>query len=139
MPIVWPSSTGNAAPPKSSTMWRTSALASAAVSRKLPVTVAIAGFAIEYRLTYGCAADHGGNASPPWPSVATDVIRTTSDGSSGSAPASSACCVGRLSHDSCSASVYGCALSTCRQLSIAPVGQGEMQSLQKLHFAASTT
>ncbi len=67
------------------------------------------------------------------------MIRTTSDGISGAAPASSACCAGRLSQVSCSASVYGLALSTCRQLSMAPVGQGEMQSLQKLHFAASTT
>ncbi len=46
MPIVWPSSTGNAAPPKSSTMCRMSLDAPLPVSRKLPVTVAITGFSI---------------------------------------------------------------------------------------------
>jgi len=42
-----------------------SLVASSEVSRKLPDTVAIAGFAIVYTLTYGCAADHGGGAGPP--------------------------------------------------------------------------
>jgi hypothetical protein len=41
--MVWPSSTGKEALPKSSTMWRMSLDASAAVRRKLPLTVATAG------------------------------------------------------------------------------------------------
>ncbi len=45
--MVWPSSTGNEALPKSSTMWRMSLDASSPVRRKLPLTVATAGVWIE--------------------------------------------------------------------------------------------
>jgi len=43
MPMFWPSSSGKCTPPKSSTMWRMSALAFSLVRRKLPATVAVIG------------------------------------------------------------------------------------------------
>ena len=73
-------------------------------------------------------------------SVASAVIRRTSVGrSDGAVPASTSPCGGRLSQPCCSSSVYALPLSTRRQLSMEPVGQGEMQSLHPLHFVTSTT
>ncbi len=118
-----------------------SLVASSAVNRKLPLTVAIAGRARVYTLTYGWAADHGGNTGPPWPAVASAVICATSAGSSAVAIAasSSATGSGSVSHVSCSAVAYALALSTCRQLSMAPVGHGAMHRLHALQIAGSTT
>src|SRR3954462_280899 len=118
-----------------------SLVASSDVRRKLPLTVAIAGWETEYTLTYGCAADHGGHTGPPWPAVASEVICATSAGSSEPVAAGATsiwAAVGKVSHSSCSSRGKGLARSTCRQLSIAPVGQGEMQSLQPLQTAGST-
>ena len=67
MPIDCPSSTGNAVLPKSSTIWRMSLEEPSSVSEKLPVTVASAGVASGYTLTYGLAADHGGGRVHPVP------------------------------------------------------------------------
>ena len=47
MPMDWPSSTGKGTAPKSRMRWRTSLSASAAVMRRLPVTVAWAGVWME--------------------------------------------------------------------------------------------
>ena len=87
-------------------MCRMSLDAPSPVSRKLPVTVATAGLASVCRLTYGCAADHGGAAAPPWPALASAVTRAISCGSRRrSAPATSSC-AGSASQASCSSSVY---------------------------------
>src|SRR5512138_682657 len=139
MPIVCPSRTGNATAPKSRTMWRISADASSPVSRKLPLTVAIAGLASECKLTAGRAADHGAGAVPPCPTVASDVIATISSGITSSPAASTVLEGGSASHENCSSSEYGLARGTWRQLSIAPVGQGATQALQLSQIAGSTT
>ena len=50
------------------------------VTRTLPTQVAVIDFSAAlgpYRLVYACAADHGGMTSPPWPELASDVIRAT--------------------------------------------------------------
>jgi len=139
MPSDCPSSTGNAVLPNSSTMWWISLEVSAAVRRWLPVHVAIAGRASVWRPMYGCAADHGGAATPPWPAVAIAVICATSSGISLSPPASGSVSVGSESHESCCSSVYGCVLATLRQLSIAPVGQGGTHARHSSHTSKLTT
>ncbi len=116
-----------------------SLVAPSAVSRKLPLTVAMAGRASVYTFTYGCAADHGGHTAPPCPAEASAVIRATSGGRSVGGASSISTCAGSVSHESCCSSVYASARTTRRQLSIAPVGQGEMQSLQPLQMDGSTT
>ena len=72
MPIDWPSSTGNGVAPKSSTMWR-----DVAIRCMLRGDAEIAGHrgdrrlrAGVYRFTYGCDADHGGDAGRPGRAVA---------------------------------------------------------------------
>jgi len=77
-----------------------------------PVTVAIAGLSCEYRLTYGCEADHGGDAGPPCPAVAISVNCRTSLGTSARALTSSSAGGGSVSHESWSSSVYGAAFCT---------------------------
>jgi hypothetical protein len=103
------------------------------------VTVAIAGFASEYRLTYGCAADNGGDAAPPCPSVAISVSRRTSSGTSADALDSSSSGAGSASHEYWSSTVYGVSRRTWSQWSIAPVGHGGTQALQLLQIENSTT
>ena len=74
------------------------------VRRKLPDTVATAGRAIVCRLTCGCAADHGAAAAPPWPALASAVMRAMSLGMA-SVPSvtTTSCCAGSTSQTSCSA------------------------------------
>lgn len=48
-------------------------------------------------------------------------------------------CAGSSPQVSCSSTLYGSLLSTLRQLSIEPVGHGEMQAMQKLQRSGLTT
>jgi hypothetical protein len=115
-----------------------------------------------YRLTYGRAADHGGivdprttstsmpDASPALSSVGALVGCAPDAGPAfgGVAVAASTSlvagtamvpCAGSSPQVYCSSTLYGWLLSTLRQLSIEPVGQGEMHAMQKLHRSALTT
>ena len=71
------------------------------------------------------------------------LCAATSTRSAGDTPASAICSAlkagGSSPQPSCSAIEYACCCGTVRQLSIEPVGQGEMQAMHRLQMAASTT
>ena len=48
-------------------------------------------------------------------------------------------CLGSSAHVYCSATLYASVLTTVRQLSMEPVGQGAMQAMQALHTSGLTT
>ena len=150
MPMDCPSSTGNGMLPKSSTTWWVSFSKPASVQLKLPTTVASVGLLGGNRLVYGWAADQGGTVAPYWAErKAWDPGSTDAAGARGGASAEGAAASaasasdkssgGSSSQVSCSSIVYARARGMVRQLSMEPVGQGEMQAMQPLHTSARTT
>src|SRR5438105_10787100 len=143
MPIACPSSSGKNWVPKSSTMWCTSASASAAVRRKLPATVALIGLFSVYWFRYGCAADHGAQAELGETAALACGVSLSASGAgvvSGATASAGYCfCGGSSSQPSCASSEYASGLGTRCQWSMLPVGHGEMQALQPLQMSTSTT
>src|SRR6185369_6550196 len=105
-------------------------------------------------LVYGWAADQGGivapkrelsnETSPPAASTRPGGCSGSTTGTlSASTPARASCSVlsspGRLSHPSCASRLYAMLRGMTRQLSIEPVGHGEMHAMHCLHLSTSTT
>ena len=142
MPMLCPSSTGNATAPKSRMRWWTSELVPDLVTRMLPVTLAMAGEARLNRLTRGLEADSGARTRPPAPLCASAMRAAASSSSASTASpspeaAGSAGLGGSSCQESWSSRLNGAA--TWNQLSMAPVGHGATQSMQKLQVPTSTT
>src|SRR6185369_5562938 len=154
IPMLWPSSTGNGVEPNARTMWCVSYSLPTSVTRTLPATVATTAFSAApgpYRFVYGRAADHGGTVEPNaelgcgvCPSsgeAVSGAVRAAADSAPSSAcmRSSSGSFGGSTSQPNCASTLYSPTRGTVRQLSMLPVGHGEMQSMQKLHLLASTT
>src|SRR5438552_2076337 len=127
-------------------MWWVSLPAATSVTRKLPTTAARIGLLCVNRLTCGRAADAGGRAEPR----TVLLLAMTGEASAASASAAGGSSTatwgaaavpseGSTSQVSCSSMLWASNLTTLRQLSIAPVGQGEMQARQALQTSAFTT
>src|ERR1700719_3966271 len=127
-------------------MWWVSLSAATSVTRKLPTTVARIGLLCVNRLTCGRAADAGGRAEPrtvlllAMPGAASPASVTGAGGSSTATfGAAAVASEGSTSQVRCSPTRDASDLTTLRQLSIAPVGQGEMQARQALQTSTFTT
>jgi hypothetical protein len=138
MPMFWPSSRGKCTPPKSSTMWRMSALAlvagEAEVAGHRGADRPLLAVEIDRRLLR--RPRRGDRAALAGGGLAGEARHVLRFGRGGRHRRRGA---GSSSQEYCSSSVYGLPGAMGNQLSMAPVGQGGTQARQSLQMAAFTT